>query len=34
MSDVLQLLLSLDHDAIRVTGELRWDPATAVLVLA
>jgi membrane-associated phospholipid phosphatase len=33
MSDVLQLLLSLDQDAIRVTGELRWNPATAVLVL-
>jgi membrane-associated phospholipid phosphatase len=34
MSDVLQFLIGLDRDAIRVTGELRWSPATAVLVLA
>jgi membrane-associated phospholipid phosphatase len=33
MGDVLKLLLSLDQDAIRVTGELRWSPATGVLVL-
>ena len=34
MSDALQLLISLDHHAVRVTGELRWAPATAVLALA
>jgi membrane-associated phospholipid phosphatase len=34
MGNVVQLLLSLDQDAIRVTGDLRWGPATAVLVLA
>jgi membrane-associated phospholipid phosphatase len=34
MSDPLQLLVSLDQDAIRVTGELRWSPATAALALA
>ena len=34
MSDALQLLLNLDHDAIRATSELRWEPATAVLTLA
>jgi membrane-associated phospholipid phosphatase len=33
MSDVLQLLVDLDHDAIRATTELRWSPATAMLVL-
>jgi membrane-associated phospholipid phosphatase len=33
MSDVLQLLVDLDHDAIRATTELRWSPATAVLTL-
>ena len=33
MSDALQFLLLLDHDAIRATGELRWAPATAVLTL-
>lgn len=34
MSDALQLLLNLDQDAIRATRELRWEPATALLVLA
>jgi membrane-associated phospholipid phosphatase len=33
MGDVLQLLVGLDHDAIRATGELRWAPATAALAL-
>jgi membrane-associated phospholipid phosphatase len=33
MGNVLQLLVDLDHDAIRATGELRWEPATAVLAL-
>jgi undecaprenyl-diphosphatase len=33
MSDVLQLLVDLDHHAIRATTELRWSPATAVLTL-
>ena len=33
MSDAIALLLSLDHDAIRATSELRWDPATAVFTL-
>jgi membrane-associated phospholipid phosphatase len=33
MGDVLHLLVGLDHDAIRATGELRWGPATAVLAL-
>jgi undecaprenyl-diphosphatase len=33
MSDALQLLLSLDEHAIRVTGALHWGPATAVLTL-
>jgi membrane-associated phospholipid phosphatase len=33
MGDVLQLLVDLDHDAIRATSELRWAPATAVLAL-
>ena len=32
MGDVLHLLVDLDHDAIRATGELRWGPATAALV--
>jgi undecaprenyl-diphosphatase len=31
MSDVLNLIVDLDHDAIRATAELRWSPATAVL---
>jgi undecaprenyl-diphosphatase len=31
MSDALQLLLSLDEDAVRATSHLRWEPATAVL---
>lgn len=34
MTDALQLLLSLDEDAIRVTSDLRCTPATAVLTLA
>jgi len=33
MTDALQLLLSLDEDAIRATTALRWEPATAVLTL-
>jgi membrane-associated phospholipid phosphatase len=33
MGNVLQVLVGLDHDAIRATGELRWAPATAVLAL-
>jgi undecaprenyl-diphosphatase len=33
MSDALQLLLSLDEDAVRATSELRWEPATAVFTL-
>jgi membrane-associated phospholipid phosphatase len=33
MGDALRLLLSLDHDAIRATTELRWEPATAILTL-
>ena len=33
MSTALQLLVDLDHDAIRATTELRWGPATAVLAL-
>jgi membrane-associated phospholipid phosphatase len=33
MTDALQLLLSLDKDAIRATTELRWEPATALLTL-
>ena len=31
MTDALQFLLHLDELAIRATGELRWEPATAVL---
>lgn len=34
MSEVLQLLVNLDQDAVRATGELRWEPATAVLAVA
>ena len=34
MSNALQLLVNLDQDAVRVTSELRWGPATAVLELA
>lgn len=34
MSNALQLLVDLDHDALRATTALRWDPATAVLALA
>jgi undecaprenyl-diphosphatase len=33
MSDVLNLLVDLDHDAIRATAELRWSPATAILAV-
>jgi membrane-associated phospholipid phosphatase len=33
MTDALQLLLSLDEDAIRATTELRWEPATWLLTL-
>jgi membrane-associated phospholipid phosphatase len=33
MGDVLDLLLKLDQEAIRATGDLRWGPATAALVL-
>ncbi len=33
MSDALQLLVDLDHVAVRATTELRWSPATAVLAL-
>jgi undecaprenyl-diphosphatase len=32
--ELLRLLLHLDALAIRATGELRWEPATAVLALA
>jgi membrane-associated phospholipid phosphatase len=31
MSHALQLLIDLDRDAVRATGELRWAPATVVL---
>jgi membrane-associated phospholipid phosphatase len=34
MSDALQLLVSLDQDAIRATAELRCAPATSILTLA
>jgi undecaprenyl-diphosphatase len=33
MREVLNLLVDLDHEAIRATGDLRWDPATVALVL-
>lgn len=33
MSDLLQLLMSLDREAIRATSDLRWEPATVVLAL-
>jgi len=33
MNDVLQFLVSVDHDASRATSELRSEPATAVLGL-
>lgn len=33
MSDLLQLLINLDDHALRATDQLRWSPATAVLVL-
>ena len=31
--ELLDLLVDLDHHAIRATGELRWAPATVVLAL-
>ena len=34
MGNTLQLLLDLDRDAVRATADLRWDPATALLLLA
>jgi undecaprenyl-diphosphatase len=34
MSHAFQLLVGLDHDAIRATSALRWGPATAILALA
>ncbi len=34
MGTALQLLVELDHDAIRATTELRWNPATASFALA
>jgi membrane-associated phospholipid phosphatase len=33
MGDVLQLLFSLDREAIQTTSELRWEPATVVFAL-
>jgi membrane-associated phospholipid phosphatase len=33
MGNVLDMLVGLDHDLIRATGEFRWAPATAVLAL-
>lgn len=33
MGDLFQLLIDLDREAIRATGALRWEPATAVLAL-
>jgi len=33
MGEILDLIVGVDHDAIRATGELRWAPATAVLAL-
>jgi membrane-associated phospholipid phosphatase len=33
MGEVLDLLVDLDHSAIRATGDLRWGPATAALAL-
>lgn len=33
MWEILDLLVDLDHHAIRATGELRWAPATVVLAL-
>jgi len=32
MGNALQLLVGLDHDAVRATAALRWSPATAILV--
>lgn len=34
MTDLLQLLVALDQDAVRATSVLHWDPATTVLALA
>ncbi len=34
MTDVIHLLVNLDQDAVRATGELRWAPATTVLTVA
>ncbi len=34
MGNVVQLLVGLDEDAVRATTALRWNPATAVLLLA
>ena len=33
MSDVLELLVNLDREAIRATTVVHWEPATAVLTL-
>jgi membrane-associated phospholipid phosphatase len=33
MGELLELLVGLDHDAVRATGELRWEPVTVVLAL-
>jgi len=33
MGEIVDLIVGVDHDAIRATGELRWAPATAVLAL-
>ena len=33
MSDLLQLLINLDREAIQATSDLRWEPATVVLAL-
>jgi membrane-associated phospholipid phosphatase len=33
MTDVLQLLVDIDEDAIRATAGLRWEPATGLLLL-
>ena len=33
MSDVLELFVQLDQEAVRATSALRWEPVTAVLAL-
>lgn len=33
MSDLVQLMINLDREAIQATSDLRWDPATMVLAL-